>query len=96
MVCSVARTVHIEADIDRVDDPRNVAEQAQQNVDVNKFDEHGYTPLHLACDRGNAAVVELLLSKGADHSLKDPDELTALELATIAGHDDIVALIQED
>jgi len=70
--------------------------QAQQNVDVNKFDEHGYTPLHLACDRGNAAVVELLLSKGADHSLKDPDELTALELATIAGHDDIVALIQED
>ena len=30
----------------------------------------GYTPLHLACDRGNIAIVRLLLKKGADHDLK--------------------------
>jgi hypothetical protein len=30
----------------------------------------GYTALHLACDRGNAAVVQHLLSSGADRSLK--------------------------
>jgi hypothetical protein len=30
----------------------------------------GYTALHLACDRGNAVVVELLLGRGADCSLK--------------------------
>ena len=30
----------------------------------------GYTPLHLACDRGNLAVVQILLSKGADATIK--------------------------
>lgn len=30
----------------------------------------GYTALHLACDRGNLAVVELLLKHGADRTLK--------------------------
>ena len=30
----------------------------------------GYTPLHLACDRGNLAVVEVLLKHGADRNLK--------------------------
>jgi Ankyrin repeat len=30
----------------------------------------GYTPLHLACDRGNLAVVQILLSKGADAAIK--------------------------
>jgi Ankyrin repeat len=30
----------------------------------------GYTPLHLACDRGNLAVVQILLNKGADAAIK--------------------------
>ncbi|KZP16837.1 ankyrin [Athelia psychrophila] len=68
---------------------------AHPEADLNELDEYGYTPLHLACDRGNSGIVRTLLARGADRSLKDPDEFTALELANVAGHDDIVALITE-
>lgn len=55
-------------------------------VDVNEADENvsmscrcpghtltpeqSYTALHLACDRGNIAVAQLLLSRGADMNIK--------------------------
>ncbi|KAF8230642.1 ankyrin [Tricholoma matsutake] len=58
-------------------------------TNVNELDEFGYTPLHLACDRGNLAVVQILLGKGADATIKDPDGFCAIELAHVAGHDDI-------
>lgn len=32
--------------------------------------DQGYTALHLACDRGNLAIVELLLKHGVDRTLK--------------------------
>ncbi|KAF8632601.1 hypothetical protein AX15_001806 [Amanita polypyramis BW_CC] len=63
------------------------------DLDPNARDEFKYTPLHLAADRGNLDIVNLLLEKGADVSLKDPDDLTALELADVAGHEDIVKLL---
>ncbi|GLB36067.1 putative succinyl-CoA synthetase functions in the citric acid cycle (TCA), coupling the hydrolysis of succinyl-CoA to the synthesis of ATP and thus represents the only step of substrate- level phosphorylation in the TCA [Lyophyllum shimeji] len=66
----------------------------QPETDVNEVDEFGYTPLHLACDRGNLSAVQVLLSKGADPTIKDPDGLTALELAHIAGHDAIQLCLQ--
>ncbi|KIK70886.1 hypothetical protein GYMLUDRAFT_32961 [Collybiopsis luxurians FD-317 M1] len=62
-------------------------------INLNALDEFGYTPLHLACDRGNADMVRLLLAKGVDISIKDPDELTPLELAQTAGHEQIVQLL---
>jgi len=62
-------------------------------TDLNAVDEYGYTPLHLACDRGNIDMVRLLLKKGADHSLKDPDNLSPIELAKEAGQSDIEAML---
>ncbi|KAL1406077.1 hypothetical protein Q8F55_007760 [Vanrija albida] len=56
-------------------------------------DEFGFTPLHLAADRGNVDAVKLLISLGADKSILDPDEQTALDIATISGRDDVVALL---
>ena len=71
--------------------------------------------MHLACDRGHAGVAKLLLSRGADTTIKvshsrsvavlfglmewlahiqDSDEYTALELAEIAEHDEIVSLVK--
>jgi len=44
--------------------------QRNPATDVNARDEFGYTPLHLASDRGHLAMVKLLLSKGAGSALK--------------------------
>ncbi|KAL1748506.1 acyl CoA binding protein-domain-containing protein [Schizophyllum fasciatum] len=59
---------------------------------VDAKDEYGFTPLHLATDRGNVEAVKTLLARGADAQCKDPDGLTAVELAEEAGHQDIKAL----
>jgi len=65
----------------------------QPIANLNDRDEFGYTPLHLACDRGNIANVKILLEGGADPGLRDEDGLTALQLAQIAGHTEIVPLL---
>jgi len=62
-------------------------------TDLDAVDKFGYTPLHLACDRGNIDIVRLLLKRGADHTLKDPDNLSPLELAEEAGRSDIEAML---
>ncbi|KAG1757674.1 hypothetical protein EDB19DRAFT_55856 [Suillus lakei] len=64
-------------------------------VDINARDEFDYTALHLACDRGNLPVVQVLLSKGGDPLLKDPDDYTAAELAQVAGHQEIYDLLNK-
>ncbi|KAI0033404.1 ankyrin [Vararia minispora EC-137] len=63
-------------------------------LDVNERDQYGYTALHLAADRGHLTTVKALIAKGADATLKDPDEMNALDLAKCAGHDEIVALLE--
>ncbi|KAJ6575014.1 hypothetical protein B0H19DRAFT_934679, partial [Mycena capillaripes] len=44
--------------------------QEDPNVDLNARDEFGYTPLHLAADRGHSSVVQFLLENGADKTIK--------------------------
>ncbi|KAH8835258.1 ankyrin [Flagelloscypha sp. PMI_526] len=79
-------------------------------VDVNARDEYGYTALHLAADRGHVEAVQLLLQHGADPTalvtsrirhviivltlFQDPDEMTAEQLAEIAGKNEIVEALK--
>ncbi|KAF9787244.1 ankyrin [Thelephora terrestris] len=44
--------------------------KADPSLDLNQKDGFGYTALHLACDRGNPAIVEVLLRHGVDQTLK--------------------------
>lgn len=56
---------------------------------INKRDKEGHTPLYVASKNGNADVVALLLSKGADHALLSQignDEESCLEVAARWGH----------
>ncbi|KJA26065.1 hypothetical protein HYPSUDRAFT_347469 [Hypholoma sublateritium FD-334 SS-4] len=62
-------------------------------TDLNALDEFGYAPIHLACDRGNVEVVKILLERGVDLAIKDPDDLTPLELSQEAGHNEIEKLL---
>jgi len=62
-------------------------------TDLNELDEFGYSPLHLACDRGSQEIVKLLLKQGADATIKDPDGLSPRELANVAGHNEIEVIL---
>ncbi|MFZ0521971.1 MAG: ankyrin repeat domain-containing protein [Candidatus Acidiferrales bacterium] len=61
-------------------------------IDVNKAGDLGYTPLHVACMRGNVEMVRLLIDKGANmFSLSEGD--APLATARLAGHDEICDLL---
>ncbi|KAI1842708.1 hypothetical protein JX266_011170 [Neoarthrinium moseri] len=54
---------------------------------------HIRTPLHIAIQNKNAALVQLLLREGADVARQDHDGSTALHLAVESGQEDIVSNI---
>jgi cytohesin len=56
-----------------------LAKSAKENVNIQ--DKEGATPLHHAAAWGRADVIALLLSNGADQSLKRNDGKTAMDVA---------------
>jgi ankyrin repeat protein len=38
-------------------------------IDINKAGDLGYTPLHVACMKGNAETAKLLVDRGADQAI---------------------------
>jgi len=54
------------------------------------------TALHWAADRGDLAMAELLLSRGAGRALTDKQGKTPLDLALAHGHADMAALLSRD
>jgi len=55
----------------------------------------GFTALMFAAAEGNTEVARLLLEAGADPTIKDADEDTALDFAKQNGHSDAVELIEK-
>lgn len=53
----------------------------------------GVTPLHVACERGNSDIVNLLLQSGADPNAERESKLTPLQLACFHGNAKIAELL---
>ena len=63
---------------------------------MNQADNHGYTPLHATSFNGQVEVVKALIVARADlHHVNDYDD-TALSLAIIKGHDDILHFLENE
>ena len=68
---------------------------AAATADPNKLDVDSWAPIHHASLHGRLQVVKELLKHGAKTDLTNKQEQTALDLANLRGHDEIVALLQE-
>ncbi len=61
-------------------------------ADVDRRGVNGYAPLHVAAEQGDLAMVDLLMSHGADPNvITNVDDMeTPVEVASAAGHVDVV------
>jgi ankyrin repeat protein len=64
-------------------------------ADVSAADEKGFTPLHLAADRGSASVVKLLLDNNANANTNTKSADTPLVNAAYNGYLDVTKILIE-
>ncbi|QRK11462.1 ankyrin repeat domain-containing protein [Archangium violaceum] len=60
---------------------------------LGRGDAHGMTPLLWAARQGHASLVQLLLARGADVSMRDARGATALMIAAERGHLEVTRLL---
>lgn len=73
-------------------DLKQVEHLLDQGIDPNQTDEDGYSALHAAAENNHLEVVKLLISRGANTHYKAA--YTALQLAEMAHHQDIIAYLK--
>ena len=80
----------------RVSTPADVErflEMHSENVDVNRYNVSGQTPLHEACVEDNAELVRILVRFGADCRLTTRDGFSVLHLASFGGGSELFNLL---
>lgn len=71
-----------------------LARLLEEMDDVNRADEHGWTPLHWAAGGGNLEVVTRLVERGADVFRRGRDNRTPYLVALAAGHLETVTYLR--
>jgi len=75
-------------------DAAAVRQWLARDANPNQRDAKEQTPLMLAADRGDGAIVRLLVDAGADRRLRDPQGLSAADHAERAGHAELLPLLR--
>lgn len=73
-------------------DVEQVEQLLAEGIDPNQTDDEGYSALQAAAENDHLAVVKLLVSKGANVAYQG--EYTALQLAEMAEHSEIVEYLK--
>lgn len=73
-------------------DMEQVEQLLADGIDPNQTDDEGYSALQAAAENDHLAVVKLLVNKGANVAYKG--EYTALQLAEMAEHDEVIAYLK--
>ena len=55
--------------------------ESSSRVDIDATDNDNTTPLHLGAKKGHSEILDYLLEKGADVSVKDYKDRNPLEIA---------------
>lgn len=88
---SGAMPIHLAAGSNYLIALQELLERRPQDIDAQT--NIGITPLMMAATEGHADAVKLLLKFGADLTIKDDDGMTAKEVATKNGNEDLVPLL---
>jgi ankyrin repeat protein len=67
----------------------------EKGANIARCQSIGYTPLYVASQYGQDAIVSLLLEKGANVNVQDKGGTTPLHYACRKGHDAIISLLLE-
>jgi ankyrin repeat protein len=79
--------------IDSVDDPETVQAVLDNGADVNKPDVNAWTALMYAAQKGLNGAARVMIGAGADRDKRNKDGQTALQLATIDAHKQIISML---
>ena len=84
--------LHILCYYGHVEAARVLLQHAKENIDVDKYDNNGQTPLMAAAIKGRAECVQVLLESGASTDAVDNEGQTARDWASVLGHSDVLAV----
>ena len=83
-------------DVPARDGLKTVAIVLENKARIDLVDARGRSALMIAAGMGHGSVVEYLLNKGADSSLRDKDGKSALDLAISAGNPETVQILAKN
>jgi len=65
------------------------------SANINAVDKNGWSTLMFAASQGEADIVRILMSRGADPNLKSKEGETALMIATSEQHKETAGVLRE-